>query len=122
MSLERDLDIKYFYIIDIRFKQRYINLLENINIKNDFEALSLTPYSSFLLDNLEIKYITYHDIVSKDEFYKKIFLEYSLIESFFSKYRDLSFIFRDIATIKSFELYLYYLYIFLEDKKKIPID
>ncbi len=48
--MERDLDIKYFYVIDIRFKQRYINLLENIDIKNDFETLSLTPYSSFLLD------------------------------------------------------------------------
>ncbi len=111
MSLERDLDIKYFYVIDIRFKQRYINLLEYIDIKNDFETLSLTPYSSFLLDNLEIKYITYHDIVSKDEFYKKIFLEYSLIESFFSKYRDLSFIFRDIATIKVLN-YIYIIYIY----------
>jgi len=63
MSLERDLDIKYFYIIDIRFKQRYINLLEYIDIKNDFEALSLLPYSSFSTRYFRDSYLPYPWII-----------------------------------------------------------
>jgi len=111
---------RYLYIVDIRFRQEAINLLEYINIRQDFKILSLSPYSSFLLESLNLDYITYHNAISKEDFFKKLFREYKKIENSLLDMSniDLMFAFREIATIKSFELYLYFLFQFLESKKK----
>ncbi|MFK5974985.1 MAG: hypothetical protein QM493_00630 [Sulfurovum sp.] len=115
MYLEIDLRDKFLYIVDIRFKQKKFNISTYID-KNS-EVLSLSPYSSFLLDRDNIEYITYHDIISIEVFKDKVLAEYRKIEYILNNYREYIFIFRDIAVIKTFEIYLAELFEFLDSKK-----
>jgi len=115
MSLEIGLRDKILYIVDIRFKQKDFSLSTYID-KNS-EVLSLTPYSSFLLDRENIEYITYHDIISIKAFKDNVLEEYRQIENIFNNYREYLFIFRDIAFVKTFEIYLIELFKFLNSKK-----
>ena len=62
---------KILYIIDIRLKQSHIDLFKYIDNK-DYEILSLSPYSTFLLDELNLKYITFHDLISIEEVHDNI--------------------------------------------------
>lgn len=106
---------KILYIVDIRFKQKKFNISKHID--ENSEVLSLTPYSSFLLDRENIEYITYHDIISIKAFKDNVLEEYRQIENIFNNYMEYLFIFRDIAFVKTFEIYLIELFKFLNSKK-----
>ncbi len=120
MSLGIDLRDKYLYIIDIRFKQKDLDLSKYIT-NRDCKVLSLTPYSSYLLDIYNIKYITFHSIVSEEEFSTFVLNEYITLREIFEDYKEYLFLFRDLASIKTFEIYLEYLYKFIDDYKIVYI-
>ncbi len=107
------------YVVDIRFKQRDINLLDYI--KNEDKILSLTPYSSYLLDLNGLDYFTYHNIISIDDFKKLVLEKYSILEEFFKKNIDYSFLFRDFAKVKTFEIYIENLFKFFDRYKIVYI-
>ncbi len=50
MNLEIDLKGKKLYIFDIRLKQTKLNISQYLS--QDSELLSLTPYTNYLMDNL----------------------------------------------------------------------
>lgn len=109
---------KYYYIVDIRLKQKNFSLSAYIDKdKDDVEILSLTPYSDYLLSSIKIPHITFHDIVSELKFNHKVLDEYKKIETIFRHYQEYSFLYRDIAFIKTYEVYLTYLFQFLDTKK-----
>ncbi len=107
------------YVIDIRFKQRDINLLDYI--QESGKILSLTPYSSYLLDLNGLDYATYHDIISIDDFKKLVLEKYIILEEFFKKNIDYSFLFRDFAKVKTFEIYIENLFKFFNRYKIVYI-
>ncbi|MFA6136930.1 MAG: hypothetical protein WC667_02470 [Sulfurimonas sp.] len=117
MSLGIDLQSKYFYIVDIRYKQKTLDLSKYIVDKKS-EIMALTPYSNYLLDNSGFEYSTFHTLVMTVEKFHKLTLEkYQEIEFFFSKCREYSFLFRDIAFILTYEIYIELLFKFLENKR-----
>ena len=107
---------KYLYIVDIRFKQKKFSL-SHYGIEDNSEILSLTPYSSYLLDLIGQEHKTFHDIISELKFRNIILDEYTKIEKAFFNYQNYSFLFRDLAFIKTFEVYLKVLFEFLNKKK-----
>lgn len=106
-----------FYIFDIRLKQKDLDL-SKYKINGCSEFLSLTPYSSYLLDEVNFSHHTFHDIISIDEFYEIILNYYSEIEKLILKYKEYSFVFRDLAMIMTYEIYIEILFKYLENKKK----
>ncbi|MCF6331165.1 MAG: hypothetical protein L3I99_06415 [Sulfurimonas sp.] len=108
---------KFLYIVDIRFKQKNIDLSSYIKI-GDYTILSLTPYSSFLLDKIEKNHMTYHDIISIEEFHENVLEKYNQYEIIFQKYKEFSFLFRDYAFLITFEEYISQLITYLKLIKK----
>ncbi len=111
-----DLKDKYLYIIDVRFKKKNFTLLD-YNIKANSEILSLTPYSSYLIDSIGKEHKIFHDIISELEFHNIVLDEYRKIEKVFLDYQNYYFLFRDFSFIKTFEIYLKVLFDFLDMKK-----
>jgi len=108
---------KTIYIIDIRKKQKNSFFLNDMLEKNA-DIVSLTPYSCYLLDGVKRKYLTYHDLITIKKFREEVFNEYSKIENIFDIYPQFGFLFRDIAFIKNYEVYLSILFIFIKEKKE----
>ena len=108
---------KIYYIIDIKKRQSNFDL--DKLIKKNSDILSLTPYSCYLLDNIDKKYITYHTIISIEKFRNKVFEAYQDIKSILVKHEEYGYIFRDIALIKTYEIYLNILFDFIKDKKDL---
>ncbi|MEN4044793.1 hypothetical protein [Sulfurimonas sp. NWX367] len=108
---------KYLYIVDMRFKQNSFDLSSYLK-DIDANILSLTPYSSFLLKQAKKKFITFHDIVSIEEFHKNVFKEYKEFEEIFNDFKELSFLFRDFAFLITFEKYFNQLKSYLKLAKK----
>ncbi len=117
MSLGIDLNKKNLYIVDIRFKQKNLNLAQYDNGKDSI-FLSLTPYSNLLLDELDLQYDTFHSFISIKDFNKMVLDEYSKIETFFLKYKEYSFLLRDLAMIITYEIYMKVLFNYFEKQKK----
>lgn len=109
-------DDKYCYIIDIRLRQRKINLLNYI-IDDNSTILSITPYSDYLLYSVNKKHFTFHDIILESEFNNIVLDEYKKIEKIFLDYEHYLFLMRDFALITTFEIYLKVLFDFLDKKK-----
>lgn len=107
---------KNLYIIDVRFKQKNFSL-SNYNIEHEAEVISLTPYSSYFLEAIEKEYTTFHDIMSEIDFKVMVLDEYKKMEKAFFDYLHYSFLFRDFAFVKTFEMYLKVLFDFLDKKK-----
>jgi len=121
MILESDLNDKALYVVDIRYKQKNLDLSKYIAVKNH-KILSLTPYSNYLLDALQIEYQTFHSaIVSEKDFHNAVLKDYSSINELFKGYEEYLFLFRDLASVKTFEVYLKYLYGFVENYKIVYI-
>jgi hypothetical protein len=109
----------YFYIVDIKYKQREdFNL--NSYIKESSSILSLNPYSTYLLDLNGYKYLLYSNIISTIDFKKIVLDEYQNIEKLFNNYKEYLFFFRDFAIVKTFEVYIKELFSFFD--KKIAED
>ncbi len=108
--------MKKFYIIDIR-KRQNSNFNLNSIIDNNSKILSLTPYSSYLLDNISMNYITFHSIISIDEFRERVFNFYKKVENILNIYKDYGYIFRDIALLKNYEIYIEIISEFINNKK-----
>lgn len=96
---------KILYIIDIRLKQSHIDLFKYIDNK-DYEILSLSPYSTFLLDELNLKYITFHDLISIEEVHDNILSNYEKFESIFYQGNPLNFLFREFAFLITYEKFI----------------
>lgn len=105
LSLGIGLKDNFLYIVDIRFKQNNKNLLSHINTPQ-YKIVSLTPYSSYLLQENNLHFNTIHDYISIDNFYDKVLLKYKLIENIFKESKEYSFLFRDFAFIITYEVYL----------------
>jgi len=101
--------------VDIRYKQKKLDLLKYI--KNETLILALTPYSSYLVEFISKEYITYNNIISKEIFQDKVLQKYRDIQNIFEFYKDYTFLIRDIAFLQTFEIYLKYLFDFLDTKK-----
>jgi hypothetical protein len=112
---------KKLYLVDIRLKQKNLDLTLYIDNEN-YEIISLTPYSSFLLDELKYKYITYHNLISVEEFHDKVISKYKTYEVLFNKYRDLNYIFRIFAFVITQEEYIYHLKMYLLSKENFDIE
>ncbi len=104
---------KYLYIIDIRFKQKNLDLSRHI-VNKEAEFLSLTPYSTYLINLYGKDSLTFSNIIDNSDFKKIVLEEYSKIEKFLKK--DFLFLLRDFANIKIFEIYLKELFIFFDKK------
>ncbi|MCX6051230.1 MAG: hypothetical protein NTZ60_01840 [Campylobacterales bacterium] len=108
---------KYLYIIDIRFKQkREFNLL-NYNICKDSEIIALTPYSSYLLDSIDKKYDTFHDIIPIKEFRDNIIYECEKIEKLITDYKSFSYLFYYLVLIKTKQHYYKIVLNYIQKKK-----
>lgn len=107
---------KILYIVDIKKKQTNQYKLNEL-LSKDTEILSLTPYSCYLLDQGKHEYKTFHSIVSIEEFSNIVFKDYEEIESFFNTFDDYAFLFKDIAMVKTYEIYLQILFSFIKMKK-----
>lgn len=107
---------KVIYIIDIKKKQN-----NNFNIRNliteNAKILTLTPYSSYLLDLVNIEYKTFHDLITINDFKKKIFESYNEIEKVFQIHQDFSYIFRNLAFVKNYEIFIDILFKFIGENK-----
>ncbi len=108
---------KVIYIIDIKKKQNnHFNIKKFIN--EDATILSLTPYSSYLLDCINREYKTFHELISINDFKKKMFEIYDELEKVFQVHQDFSFIFRDLALVKNYEIFINILFEFINEQKK----
>ena len=103
---------KYLYIIDIRFKQKNLDLSKYIDKEAEF--LSLTPYSSYILNLYEKNSLTLANIIDNLDFKKRVLEEYQNIEKVLEN--DYLFLLRDFATTKTFEIYLKELFTFFDKK------
>lgn len=108
---------KYLYIIDIRFKQNKEFKLLDYSIQEDSEILSLTPYSSYLLDIVEKKHKTFHDIVSIEEFRDSILYECDKIGKLITNYKSFSYMFYYLVLIKTKQHYYKTILNFIKRKK-----
>lgn len=108
MNLGIGLTDKILYVIDIRFKQKNLDLAK-YEIDENAKILSLTPYSEYLLINIGKEYKTFDNIVELSDFYNDILSEYNKIENIFVEYTEYSFIFRNLAFIQTYEVYIKYL-------------
>ncbi|MEV9528500.1 hypothetical protein AB0W38_07890 [Aliarcobacter butzleri] len=108
--------IKKFYIIDLRFKHSNFSLSNYID--DGAEILSLTPYSSFLLENIEKNFITFHNIISEQTFHSIVINKYKNFENIFNKFKELGFLFREFAFLLTYEEYINSIQNYLKNKKK----
>ena len=108
---------KIFYIVDIRKKQKS-NVLQNLEMES--EVLSLTPYSSYLLESLHIPHINFHSLINEDDFRHKILNKYKEIEPIISNYSLFGYIFRKLSFIITYEVYISELQSFISKKKEKP--
>ena len=108
---------KIYYIIDI--KKRIKNKVSfDKYIKKNSKILSLTPYSCFLLEQNKFAYSTYHSICSVKEFSCKVFNEYEKLENELNVYPEYTTLFRHLAIVKTYEIYLMILFQFIKEKKQ----
>ena len=105
------------YILDIRYRQTADFTLLNYGITENSELLSLTPYSSYLINKIDKKYFTLDDIIPTNTFNDIVLNETLQLEKCFIDYQAYSFLFSDLAAIKSYEVYLENLFLFLDKKK-----
>ncbi|MFA6192487.1 MAG: hypothetical protein WC665_09055 [Sulfurimonas sp.] len=108
---------KVIYIIDIKKKQNSNFSIKNL-INEDAAILSLTPYSSYLLDCADREYKTFHELISINDFKKKIFEIYDELEKVFQIHQDFSYIFRNLALVKNYEIFINVLFEFINEQKK----
>ncbi len=108
---------KILYIIDIKKRQKKSFNLKNI-LKDNIEILSLTPYSCYLLDVENKKYHTFHSLISIHDFKKKVFGSYSDIEPIFQKNKNFGYLFRNLALIRNYEIYINILFDYIHTKKE----
>jgi len=97
---------KSIVILDIKKKIGSKN--DNIfNIlKSSDKILSLTPYSCFLLNNINQNYSTFHDLISVDEFKKINLSVYDLLVDKLWKYRDFFYLLIKIMPMVTKKRYL----------------
>lgn len=116
MNLGKGLRSKKLFIVDVRFKQKNLNLSKYLSENSDI--LSLTPYSNYMLSKEEKSFITFHDLISIQDFYKKVFYQYSRFEELFKSFSNFSFLFRDFAFLITYEEYIKELYKYIKNLKK----
>jgi len=116
MHLENGLRGKKLFIVDVRFKQKNLNLSKYLS--KDSDILSLNPYSSYMLSEEGKSFITFHDLISIQEFHKKVFYQYSRFEELFKNFSNFSFLFRDFAFLITYEEYIKELYKYIKNLKK----
>jgi hypothetical protein len=109
---------KIYYIVDIKKQQKNGFKIAKI-IENNAKILALTPYSFFLLDRESFLYETYHSIISIKDFSKEVLNNYTKLEEVFSCYPTYSFLFREFSIIKTYEVYLDFLYKYIKKLKNI---
>lgn len=115
-SLERDLNNKVLYIVDIRYKQKVNPLLDLFD--DEQKILALTPYSTYLLKDINKKYITFHDIEPIEIFIKNTLIQYENMEIFFSNFPDFQFLFRELAFLITYEQYIKVLFDYAKKNSK----
>ena len=117
MNLGNGLNKKVCYIVDLIYKDKDIDLSLYCNEKT--YNLALTPYSFFLLENLNIQYTTFHEsIISVKSFYQKAEEQYNILKKVFIPYKDYQFLLRDIAKVLTYNLYCDTLIRHIETLKK----
>jgi len=109
------------YIVDIRLKQKKFDLSKYID-NEDCNILSLTPYSTYLIDKLNKKFMTFHDIIPVEKFHNRVMAKYKEYEEIFDNYKDLGFIFRDFAFLITHQEYIEQLEKYLLEQKKQNIE
>jgi len=116
MCLGIALRSKELFIVDIRFKQKNLNLSKYLSKNSDI--LSLTPYSNYMLSEEGKSFITFHNLISIQDFHKKVFAQYSRFEDFFKNFSNFSFLFRDFAFLITYEEYIKVLNKYIKNLKK----
>ncbi|MDQ1340243.1 MAG: hypothetical protein QG567_1400 [Campylobacterota bacterium] len=98
--------MKKVLIIDI--KRKYdIKKLSDIFKSIQFEqVLSLTPFSSYVLDCYGIKYQTFHDIKSIVSFRELVLNKYNHIKFTIGEYHECSYLLRNLMQIVTHEEYI----------------
>jgi hypothetical protein len=100
--------MKQMIILDIK-KKHNIKLLKDklsmISSSSD-KILSLTPYSTYLLDQINLKYNTFHDLYSVEEFRELVISKYIKMNRIFNQYSDLSYLARRIIQLTTYETYI----------------
>lgn len=120
MNLEIGLSKKKLFIIDVRFKQKNLNLSKHLSENSDI--LSLNPYSNYILNEEGKNFITFHDLISIESFHKKVFYQYSKFEELFKNFSNFSFLFRDFAFLITYEEYIKELYGYIKNLKKDNVE
>ncbi len=97
------------YIVDIK-KKNHINILNYLS--NEDDILALTPFSVYILEKENIKYLTFHDLISIDNFrkdildkinqFKKVLLSYDYLTPMLYQYSMVINYFHYIDVIKKF--------------------
>lgn len=120
MSLGIGLSNKILYIVDIRFKQKDLDLYHHISDKAS-NILSLTPYSNYLLEELKLNYQTIDDIIPAKEFNDNIFREYKKIASLVQKYNSFSYMLYHLIFLRTKQMYYFELFNYLTKLVKYNI-
>ncbi len=100
--------IQKLYIVDIK-KKSYINISDYLA---DGDIIALTPFSIYMLEEKDIKYLTFHNLISVENFrndilnkiaqFKKVILPYDYLESTLYRYSMVINYFYYIDIIKKF--------------------
>jgi len=97
---------KLLTIVDI---QRYTEPLSNdfVELLNKSDkTLSLTPYSSFNIEKVGQKFLTFHDIISINDFKEKNLSIYVEIINNLSEHKDFFYLLRQIMTVITYHTYV----------------
>lgn len=108
---------KSLFLVDIRLKQKEFLFLKKYFDDNS-ELISLTPYSTYILEELSLGYKTYTDVVSKDMFDSLFLQHFNTIKGLFKNNSLYQFLFRDLVGIASYEIFIENLYEYLKTKKE----
>jgi len=106
--------MKILYILDIKKKQKNFDFIEKIDT-NESIILSLSPYSSYILDLHNISYITFHNIISGDDFKSLVFQEYEQLNLVFQKYQRYSYLMFFLSQLINYEIYLNILFKYVDN-------
>jgi hypothetical protein len=92
------------FIIDIT-SNNYENLDSDFRVSKDDVILSLTPSASYFLETRELKFITFHNLISIEDFKNKILTIYDEI-LLINDNKYINGFFRDIAQFVNYFLFL----------------
>jgi hypothetical protein len=99
---------KTILIVDARYKnQKASNEIEKVVQKQtgEYEILALTPYSYYILDQIGLKYITFHDLISIDDFRSKVLKKYEKFSSLILEFKEYSYLMIEFAPIITYQSY-----------------